>query len=135
MEKWPIFDQNHGPTPLEKSQFSAASFPVVLGDFGCDVTRQACRENSPRTIAIALGSKPPLATRIARTGLGTRLSFLDFLNFFFLQPKKRFFVLEYRKIDFSSPILLERKKMEKWPIFLPKPWTNPFVKILNFRLS
>ena len=26
-----------------------ASFPVVLGDFRCDVTRQACRENSPRT--------------------------------------------------------------------------------------
>ena len=26
-----------------------ASFPVVLGDFGCDVTCQACRENSPRT--------------------------------------------------------------------------------------
>ena len=24
----------------------AASFPVVLGDFGCDVTCQACRENS-----------------------------------------------------------------------------------------
>ena len=24
-----------------------ASFPVVLGDFGCDVTRQACRESSP----------------------------------------------------------------------------------------
>ena len=26
----------------------SASFPVVLGDFGCDVTCQACRENSPR---------------------------------------------------------------------------------------
>ena len=26
-----------------------ASFPVVLGDFECDVTCQACRENSPRT--------------------------------------------------------------------------------------
>ena len=26
-----------------------ASFPVVLGDFGCDVTCQACRESSPRT--------------------------------------------------------------------------------------
>ena len=24
-----------------------ASFPVVLGDFGCDVTRQACRGSSP----------------------------------------------------------------------------------------
>ena len=51
------------------SSNSTASFPVVLGDFGCDVTCQACRENSP----IALGSKPPLVTRIARTGLGTRL--------------------------------------------------------------
>ena len=52
-----------------------ASFPVVLGDFSdvtsrADVTCQACRENSPRT----LGSKPPLATRTARTGLGTRLA-------------------------------------------------------------
>ena len=52
-----------------------ASFPVVLGDFGCDVTFQACRENSP----IALGSKPPLVTRIARTGLGTRLESFSLL--------------------------------------------------------
>ena len=57
-----------------KTGSEAASFPVVLGDFGCDVTCQAFRENSPRTPrAIALGSKPPLVTRIARTGLGTRL--------------------------------------------------------------
>ena len=35
-----------------------ASFPVVLGDFGCDVTCQAGREK--------------LVTRIPRTGLGTR---------------------------------------------------------------
>ena len=46
--------------------YFSASFPVVLGYFG-----RACPENSPRTIAI--GSKPPLVTRIARTGLGTRL--------------------------------------------------------------
>ena len=44
------------------SWIAPASFPVVLGDFGCDVTRQA------------FGSKPPLVTRIARTGLGTRLA-------------------------------------------------------------
>ena len=37
-------------------RITAASFPVVLGDFGFDVTCQASRENSP----IALGSKPPL---------------------------------------------------------------------------
>ena len=51
-----------------------ASSPVVLGDFGYDVNCQACRENSPRTPpAIALDYKPPLVTRIARTGLGKRL--------------------------------------------------------------
>ena len=37
-------------------RITAASFPVVLGDFAFDVTCQACPENSP----IALGSKPPL---------------------------------------------------------------------------
>ena len=26
----------------------AASFPVVLGDFGCEASCQTCRENSPR---------------------------------------------------------------------------------------
>ena len=49
---------------LEISPFAPASFPVVLGDFGCEVTGQACRENSP-----------PLVTRIARTGLVRRLPF------------------------------------------------------------
>ena len=40
----------------------SVSFPVVLGDFGCDVT---------------VGSKPPLVTQIARTGLGMRLLPVD----------------------------------------------------------
>ena len=66
------------PDPAHPNRTNPASFPVVLGDFGCDVTCQACRENSPRTHrAMALGSKPPLVTRIARTGLGTRLIQLD----------------------------------------------------------
>ena len=52
---------------LGKYYIHAASFSVVLGDFGYYVTCKACPENSR---AIALGSKPPLVTRIARTGLG-----------------------------------------------------------------
>ena len=36
-----------------------ASFPVVLGDFGCDVTCQACRENSH--------SVPSLGTRLCQS--------------------------------------------------------------------
>ena len=57
-----------------------ATFPTVLGDFGCDVTCHTCRENSPRTHAITLGSNPPLVTRIARTGLGKRLGCPIFLT-------------------------------------------------------
>ena len=36
------------PTNRRYLRYHPASFPVVLGDFGCDVTCQACRENSPR---------------------------------------------------------------------------------------
>ena len=61
---------------ISNPEFFAASFPVVLSDFRCDVTCQSCREKSHYR-AIALGCKPPLVTRIAWTGLGTRLSFLD----------------------------------------------------------
>ena len=53
--------------PLYEIKRVTELFPVVLGDFGRDVTCQACRENSP------LGSKLPPVTRIARTVLGTRL--------------------------------------------------------------
>ena len=55
-----------------RSRSSSAIWDVIspVHLFTC----QACRENSPRTPrAIALGSKPPHVTRIARTGLGTRL--------------------------------------------------------------
>ena len=45
----------------------SASFQVVLGDFGCDVIVKL----------VAFGSKPPLVTRIARIGLGTRLPPVD----------------------------------------------------------
>ena len=45
----------------------SASFQVVLGDFGCDVIVKL----------VAFGSKPPLVTRIARIGLGTRLLPVD----------------------------------------------------------
>ena len=43
-----------------------------------------------------------------------RCQFFDFLNFLFLQPRKRFFVLEYRKRHFLGLYWL-KKKLEKWP--------------------
>ena len=79
MEKWPIFDQNHGLTPLEKWQF------------------------------------------------------FHFLAFLFYSLKRRFCVLEYRKIHFPLVYCL-KKKFGKMANFLTKPWTNRFGKITIFRL-
>ena len=40
--------------------------------------------------------------------------FLHFSNFLFLQPRKAFFILEYRKIHFPS-LYCPKKKLDKWP--------------------
>ena len=83
MEKWPIFEKNHGLTPLQKCQF------------------------------------------------------FYFLNFLFLQPSKAFFRSRISQNTFSWPILLKKKKMEKWPIFDLNHGLTPlercqFLDFLNF---
>ena len=62
-----------------------------------------------------------------------KCQFFDFLNFLFLQPRKAFFVLEYRKRHFLGLYCL-KKKVRKMAIFGPKPWVNPFGKMSIFRL-
>ena len=62
-------DQSPGRITQPRSQSSSAIFDVtspvkLVGKFG-------------KVRAIALGSKPPLITRRARTGLGTRLRITD----------------------------------------------------------
>ena len=55
---------------------ASLAFPVVLGDFRM---WRHLSSLSGKLSKIALGSRPPLVTRIARTGLGTRLQFLIFV--------------------------------------------------------
>ena len=59
--------------------------------------------------------------------------FFDFLNFLFLQPRKAFFVLDYRKRHFPYLYCL-KKKIGKMAIFGTKPWVNPFGQMSIFRL-
>ena len=67
-KSWPLPQR----TQDEESGGPTASFPVVLGDFGCDVTCQACRENSRYRTRFQASSW------IVRPGLGTRLDLLLF---------------------------------------------------------
>ena len=59
--------------------------------------------------------------------------FFHFQNSLFLQPKKAFFVLEYRKTHFPALYWLKTTDGEMVN-FAPKPWVNPFAKIPIFRL-
>ena len=65
--------------------------------------------------------------------LWKNVSFFDFLNFSFLQPRKVFFVVEYRKTHFPGLYCL-KKKVGKMAIFGLKLWVNPFGKMSIFRL-
>ena len=65
-----------------------------------------------------------------------RSQFFDFLNFLFLQLRKRFFPAEYRQ-TFSWPILPKKNKLEKWPFLDQNHRLTPleksqFLDILNF---
>ena len=62
-----------------------------------------------------------------------KYKFFDFLKFLFLQPKRRFFVLQYRKRH-SPGLYCLKKKVGKMAIFGPKRWFNPFEKMSHFRL-
>ena len=62
-----------------------------------------------------------------------KCQFFDFSNLLFLQLRKVFFVLEYRKRHFPGLYCLKSKD-EKMTIFRPKPWVNLFGKMSIFRL-
>ena len=57
-----------------------------------------------------------------------KCQFFDFLNFWFLQLRKAFFVLQYHKRHFPD-VYCRKKKVEKMAIFGPKPQVNPFGKM------
>ena len=44
-----------------------------------------------------------------------KCQYFDFLNFFFLQPRKAFFFLEYRKRHFPCRYCLKKKGLKEWP--------------------
>ena len=76
-----LFLYKSWPLPLrtqdEEYGGPTASFPVILGDFGCDVTCKTCWENSPRKNS-RYRTRFEASSWIARPGLGTRLDLLLF---------------------------------------------------------
>ena len=60
--------------------------------------------------------------------LWKNLNFSTFWSSCFYSLERCFFVLGYRKTDFSWPILRKIKRRKNGQFCEPKPWTNPFGK-------
>ena len=62
-----------------------------------------------------------------------KMSILRLFELLLLKPRKKFFVLEYRKRHFPGLYCL-KKNLEKMAIFGRKPWVNSFGKLSIFSL-
>ena len=60
-----------------------------------------------------------------------KCQFLHFLNFFFYNLERRFFVLEYRKRHFPS-LYCKKRKLEKWPFLDQNRGLTPLGKCQFF---
>ena len=103
-EKWPFLERNHGFTPLENCQ---------LFDFLNFVFLQPRKAFSRSRISLRIFSWAIQPTKKKfekwpffdlNHGLTPleKCQFFDFLNILFLQPRKAFFLLEYRKEHFPG---------------------------------
>ena len=118
LEKWPVLDQNHGLTPLEKCQFfDFLNFLFLQPRKTCFGSRISCKTFSWPILPKKekLEKSPFLDQNHGLTPL-EKCQFFDFLNFLFLQPRKAFSALEYRQRHFPGLYCLKRK-VEKMAIF------------------
>ena len=128
MEKWPFFDQNHGLTPLEKSQFFD-----FLNFFFLQARKAFFRSRiSQNTVSWLIlptekrWKNGHFLTKTMGNPFG-KISIFRLLELFFYGLERRFFLLEYWKTHFCV-LCWPKKKMEKWPIFHQNHGLTPLEK-------
>ena len=126
MGKSHIFDQNHGLTTLEKSQF----FFIALTCCFYSLERRFFLLKYRKThfpglyyLKKKMGKRP-----IFDQNHGKNLNFSTVWTCCFYSLKRCFFLLEYRKTHFPALYCL-KKNNGKIANFWPKPWVNHFGKI------
>ena len=134
MEKWPIFDQNHGQTPLEKSQFcDFFNFLFLQPKKGFFSFYNIVKDIFLRYIIfLKMMEKWPIFDQNHGLSPLEKSQILDFLNFVFLQPRKAFFRSRISLKTFSWPILAKEKKLEKRPFLDQNHGLTPFEKCQFF---
>ena len=138
MEKWPIFEQNHGLTPLENVNIS--TFWTCC--FYCQERRLFVLEyHKTRFPSLYCLKKISWKNdqfssktfgKPSEQNLWKNVNFSTISTSFFYCLEMRFFVLEYQKTHFPGRYCL-KKKVGKMTNFWAKPWVNPFGKMSIFR--
>ena len=92
MQKWPVFDQNHGLTPLEKSQFfDFFNFLFLLSRNAFFSFRISKTHISGLYCLKKNSEKWPIFQQNHGLTPLEKCQFFDFFNFLFLLPRKAFF--------------------------------------------
>ena len=128
MEKWPFFDQNHGLTPLEKSQFFDSLNFFFYGLERCFYVLEYCKTHFPGLYCLKkkMEKWPIFDQNYGLTPL-EKSQFFNFWTCCFYSLERRFFVLEYRKTHFPGLYCL-KKTMGKWPMFDQNHGLTPLEK-------
>ena len=111
LKKWPVLDQNHGLTPLEKCQFFDFLFFLFLQPRKAFLfVLEYLKIHFPGLLCLKQRSwkNGHFCTKTME-----KWQFFDFFNFFFYSLKRRFLVLEYRKTHFPGLFCLKKRSCQK----------------------
>ena len=124
MKKFPFFYQNNGLTPLEKSWFFDFSNFLILEPKNCWLILPIIKKMEKFQIFDQNHWLTPLE----------KSCFCEFFNFLILESNSTFFHCRTSSNTFLLADFANDKKDWKLSIFLPKPYPNPFGKVLILRL-
>ena len=92
LENWPLLDQKHGLTPLEKmSIFRLFQLLVFIAQNGVFVVLEYHKRHFPGQYCVKTNGKMAIFGPKPWVRPCGKMAIFDFLNFLFFQPKKSFF--------------------------------------------
>ena len=110
MEKWPIFDQNHGLTSFEKWQFfHFSNFLFLQPEKGFFFVLEYRKTHFPGLYYLKKKNMEKWPIFDQNHGPLEKWQFFHFLKFLFYSLKRHFFVLEFLKTHFPLLYCLRKK--------------------------
>ena len=135
MEKWPVFHQNHGLTPLEKSQFFDFYNLLFLWRRKGFLVLEYRKTHFPGLYCLRKeDAKMAIFLQKPWVDPFRKMAIFDFSNLLFLKPREGFFRSKISCKTHCCSLYFPQKTMEKSPFFHQNHGLTPLKKISIFRL-